>query len=310
MEILLHLIKRPHLRSRLEVGVLYLGKEYRIKRECRVVKFTKMHGLGNDFIILSGEDAQLKDPAAEARHLCHRGFGIGADGLVLLLPAEKADILMRIYNADGSEAEMCGNALRCVARYLVERRLAPGPVVTVDTRSSLKTAELLPGGLVRVDMGAPLLESPDIPVTGPPRQVIREEIEANGADYRYTAVSMGNPHAVIFLEPGQDAQTDVVGPLLERHRFFPKGTNVEFCRVVNPNEVEVQVWERGAGETLACGTGACAVVVAGVLQGKLDRQASVHLPGGTLQIEWSPEGPVFMEGPAVEVYVGTVISNT
>ncbi len=272
------------------------------------MKFTKMHGLGNDFIILSGKEAQLTNPAETARRLCRRRFSIGADGLVLLQPTDTADIKMRIFNADGTEAEMCGNALRCVARYLVEKEIARGPVVTIDTAVSQKTAELLPGGLVRVDMGPPILESNQIPVTGLPRQVIGEEIEAGGETFQYSAVSMGNPHCVIFLEQGQKASAAAFGPLLERHPFFPKGVNVELCRVKSPHEVSVAVWERGAGETLACGTGACAVTVAGVLQGVLERKAAVHLPGGTLNIQWPPGGPVFMEGPAQFAYKGEIFN--
>ncbi|MEW5785196.1 MAG: diaminopimelate epimerase [Bacillota bacterium] len=274
------------------------------------MKFTKMHGLGNDFIFVAGEAAKLKNPADTARKLCDRRTGIGADGLVLLLPSEYADSGMRIYNADGSEAEMCGNALRCAARYLVERGLARGPVVTIDTRASLKKAALLPGGLVRADMGPPILESTAIPVSGSSRPVIGEEITAGGARFRYTAVSMGNPHCVIFLDPGQEAPVITIGPLLERHPNFPKGANIEFCRVLNRGEVKVAVWERGAGETAACGTGACAVVVAGVLLGLLERKAAVHLPGGTLQIEWTAAGPVCMEGPAVTVFEGEMGEGT
>lgn len=270
------------------------------------MKFTKMHGLGNDFIIVSGEAAQLKNPAEAARRLCRRRFSIGADGLVQLSPSGAADIAMRLFNADGTEAEMCGNALRCVARYLVEKEIARGPVVTIDTAVSQKTAQLLPGGLVRVDMGPPILESSQIPVAGPLRRVIGEEIEAGGEIFKYSAVSMGNPHCVIFLEPGQEAAAGAYGPLIESHPFFPKGVNVELCRVKSAREVSVAVWERGAGETLACGTGACAVTVAGVVLGKLERKADVQLPGGILNIEWSSGGSVFMEGPAEFAYEGEV----
>jgi diaminopimelate epimerase len=273
------------------------------------VKFTKMHGLGNDFIIAAGEAARLENPGEIARRLCRRRFGIGADGLVLLRPSKKADIEMQIFNSDGTEAEMCGNALRCAARYLVEKEMAPGPVITIDTAVTQIKARVLPGGRVRVDMGPPILESAKIPVSGPPRKVIGEEIEAGGEIFKYTAVSMGNPHCVIFLEPGQEAAAGTYGPLLERHPFFPRGVNVEFCRINGPGDVSVSVWERGAGETLACGTGACAVTVAGVLLGRLEKKAAVRLPGGTLSIEWIDEGPVFMEGPAEFAYEGEVIEQ-
>jgi len=274
------------------------------------MKFTKMHGLGNDFILLAGDAARLEDPSAVARRLCRRRLSIGADGLVLLLPAAKADAEMKIYNADGSEAEMCGNALRCVARYLVEKRIVHGPGVTIMTAAGLKEARILPDAQVRVNMGAPILDSCQIPVAGPSRQVIGEEIKAAGEIFSFTAVSMGNPHCVIFLAPEQEISVAAVGPLIERDQLFPRGINVEICRVNSPAEVAVMVWERGAGETLACGSGACAVVVAGALQGKLARRASVHLPGGTLQIEWIDQGlhgPVLMEGPAEFVCEGEVI---
>lgn len=270
------------------------------------MKFTKMHGLGNDFMIVSGEAARMNNPSEAAKMLCRRRFGVGADGLVLLLPSKMANIKMRIFNADGSEAEMCGNALRCAALYLAKKQVSGGPVMTIETAAGLKEARILPGGLVRVDMGPPILESSQIPVCGPSRRVIGETIEAGGETFRYTAVSMGNPHCVIFLEPGQEADAASHGVLLERHPLFPRGANVEFCRVNNPTDVTVSVWERGAGETAACGTGACAVVVAGSLYGGLERKAAVRLPGGILQIEWGPEGSVFMEGPAEFVYEGVL----
>lgn len=270
------------------------------------LKFIKVHGLGNDFVLIPDWDPGFGDPAKLAVKLCHRRFGIGADGLVLLFPLASAGWAMRIFNADGSEAEMCGNALRCVARYLITSGRVKGPEVTVDTKASSKWAVLLPGGRVRVDMGAPILDSPAIPVSGHPRQIIAEQVEVAGEKFTFTAVSMGNPHCVIFLEPDRKVVVSHLGPLLERHPLFPQGVNVEFCRVENPKQVQVKVWERGAGETLACGTGACASLVAGVLQGKLNRQAKVKLPGGVLNIYWSPQGPVFMEGPAEEVFTGEV----
>lgn len=270
------------------------------------IKFIKIHGLGNDFVLFPDWDPGIGDPAKLAVGLCHRRFGIGADGLVLLLPPETGDWAMRIYNSDGSEAEMCGNALRCVASYLVTSGRVKGPEVTVDTRAGIKQATVLSGGQVRVDMGAPILDSPAIPVSGPPRRIVEEEIEVAGDKFKFAAINMGNPHCVIFLEPNRKIAVSRLGPLLERHPLFPQKVNVEFCRVEGPDQVQVQVWERGAGETLACGTGACASLVAGVLQGKLHRQARINLPGGVLSIYWSPGGSVFMEGPAEEVFTGEV----
>ena len=270
------------------------------------MRFVKMHGLGNDFILLPLEEKHPEHPGKAARELCRRAFGVGADGLVLLGPSERAGLFMRIYNSDGSEAEMCGNALRCVALYARSHGLAPKDTVTVETRAGIKTAAFRPGGLIRVDMGVPVLDSPDIPVTGARRRVISEKITAGNENFRFTAVSMGNPHCVIFLEEGRQVDLAPVGSVLEKHPFFPQGTNVEFCRVEHPGRVAVQVWERGAGPTLACGTGACAVVVAGVTEGLLERQAEVSLPGGVLKVFWSPEGSVYMEGPATEVYRGEI----
>lgn len=270
------------------------------------MRFTKMHGLGNDFIFVMAPELPAGDPAAAARRLCRRRHGIGADGLVLLYPAPEAAAAMRIFNPDGSEAEICGNALRCAALYLAKRKQACGPEVSVETKAGLKKALLLPGGTVRVDMGSPVLESTAVPVSGSSRRVIAEEIDAGGYKFLYSAVSMGNPHCVIFLEPGREVPVEVCGPLLEKHHFFPQGANVEFCRVKNDGAVEVRVWERGAGATLACGSGACAAVVAGVLNDRLKRQATVYLPGGALQVEWSESGTVFMEGPAAEVFEGEI----
>lgn len=268
------------------------------------LKFVKVHGLGNDFVLLPDWDPKFGDPSKLAVKFCHRRLGIGADGLVLLFPSSPAGWSMRIFNPDGSEAEMCGNALRCVADYLITGGRVGGPEVTIDTRAGVKQAIVLPGGQVRVDMGAPVLESPAIPVSGPPRRIIGEEIKIGGENFKFTAVGMGNPHCVIFLEPGREVEVPRIGPLLERHPYFPQGVNVEFCRVESRDQVRVRVWERGAGETMACGTGACATLVAGVLEKKLNRRAEVILPGGVLNIYWSPEGPVFMEGPAEEVFTG------
>jgi diaminopimelate epimerase len=276
------------------------------------MKFVKMHGLGNDFVIVDSSRERLPpDPAELARRVCHRHFGIGADGLVLVAPGGADVWHMRIFNPDGSEAEMCGNALRCVARYLFEKKLVAGPRMTVATPAGEMRPEVhLEDGRVsgvRVDMGTPRLERADIPMLGPPGLVIEEPLAVNGRMWRVTAVSMGNPHCVIFLAPGEDVTLEEVGPALEHHPAFPRRTNVEFVRVLAPDRLEVRVWERGAGPTLACGTGACAALVAAALTGRSGRRAVVHLPGGDLLVEWGPNGHVYMTGPAEFVFEGTYL---
>lgn len=273
------------------------------------MNFTKMHGLGNDFIVVAAGEVP-RGAAEMARRLCDRHFGIGADGLVFVLPSSAADIGMRIYNADGSEAEQCGNAVRCVGKYAFERGLVRSRELTVETGAGLQRIWLEGSGetveRVSVDMGAPVLRGPDIPVALDREPVVREPVEAGGRTFHFTAVSMGNPHAVIFLEEWDGVNVGETGPLIEGHPLFPRRVNVEFARVLGPGEVEMRVWERGCGETLACGTGACATVVAGVLEGRMRRKAVVHLRGGDLEIEWRPEGPVYMTGPAVEVFRGEI----
>ncbi len=276
-----------------------------------VIFFTKMQGLGNDFIVINNMKYGLDKNyyAARAPQLCHRHFGIGADGLALLERGEKAPFSMRIFNPDGSEAEMCGNALRCLARYLWERGMCESPNFSLETGAGLKEVQVLLEGkavrAVRVDMGPPVLESTGIPVSGPARRVIDEKVSLQETELNFTAISMGNPHCVVFLPSLQDIPWPRWGEMLENNPLFPRRTNVEFVRVISPAEVEVKVWERGVGPTLACGTGACAVVVAGVLTGRLHSRVKVHLPGGELEIAWENEGRVIMEGPAEEVYNGS-----
>jgi diaminopimelate epimerase len=275
------------------------------------VEFFKWQGLGNDFVILEGcQVAEDKLPRL-AQALCDRHFGIGADGLVLLLPGEQAPILMRIFNPDGSEAEMCGNALRCVAKYAFEKGLVGDSVVKVETKAGVKKAKIvLEGrekGLVQVDMGEPVLEREKIPIVGPPgTRVIEEEVEIAGEKLKITGVSMGNPHCLVFVPDVQKAPVRQLGPLLEKHQLFPQRTNVEFIEVRNFEEIIVRVWERGVGETLACGTGACASVVGSYLCGKTGRCVQVRLPGGQLLVEWLPDNHVYMTGPAAEVFRGTL----
>ncbi|OIQ59462.1 diaminopimelate epimerase [Moorella thermoacetica] len=272
--------------------------------------FVKMHGLGNDFILVNAMREKMPgDLPGLARRACHRRFGIGADGLILVLPSEQARLRMRIFNPDGSEPEMCGNGIRCFARYAYESGLVEGEELQVETLAGIiKPRLILEGGRVagvRVDMGAPHLEREQIPMAGTGSPVLDEPVEVNGETWRGTCVSMGNPHCIFFVEDVAGAPVTTVGPLVEHHPLFPRRTNVEFIQVLNRDELRMRVWERGAGETMACGTGACAAAVAGALTGRSNRKVTVHLAAGDLQIEWSPaDNHVYMTGPAVEVFRG------
>jgi len=275
--------------------------------------FYKYHGLGNDFVLVDvreqGPPAAAEELSALARRICDRHFGVGADGLVLLRPSGAADIYMQIINSDGSEAEMCGNAIRCVAKYLYEHGGHTADGLEVETPAGIiRPRPVMAAGrveAVRVDMGEPRLEREEIPMHGPPGRVVDEVLTPDGGGYfRVTAVSMGNPHCVVFTAHVDRVPLAELGPKLENHPAFPRKTNVEFVEVLNPGEVRVRVWERGAGATMACGTGACAVAVAGVLNGLTGRAVKVHLPGGTLFIEWAGDNHVYMTGPATEVFRG------
>jgi len=276
------------------------------------MEFTKMHGLGNDFIVVAREKA-LPDNAAElAVRLCNRYFGIGADGLVYILPSEKADFRMRIINSDGSEAEQCGNAIRCVAKYVYDNGLADKTELTIETLGAGVQPVVLQveGGQVAqvtVDMGKPILNGLDVPTTIDANPVLGHSVEVDGREFRFTAVSMGNPHCVIYVDdaPGFDLAT--WGPKLEKHPLFPRKINVEFATVNSRDQVDMRVWERGAGPTLACGTGACATLVSSVLNGLTDREATISLAGGDLRIKWDETSErIYMTGPAAAVYTGSV----
>jgi diaminopimelate epimerase len=268
-----------------------------------------MHGLGNDYIYINCFTETVTDPADLARKISDRHFGVGGDGLVLVLPSQVAAARMRMFNADGSEAELCGNALRCVAKFLFEYQIVPLESFQIETLAGLKqvTVNVQNGFVptVRVDMGEPILESKLIPVLTEGLATINQPIQVNNHDYRFTAVSMGNPHLVIFVSQITSEMVLMDGPKLECHPFFPRKTNVEFVSVETENEIRMRVWERGSGETMACGTGSCAAAVAAVLNGLTDRKVSVHLRGGTLLIEWDKiSNHVWMTGPAVEVFQG------
>lgn len=276
------------------------------------MEFTKMHGLGNDFIVIYGEEALPEDVARLARDWCDRHFGIGADGLVFLLPSEKADVMMRIINSDGTEPEQCGNAIRCAAKYLFDRGIVPRQSMTIETiGAGVQPVEITvadgKAAAVRVDMGAPILEAAAIPTSLKGPQVVDQTLEAGGREFRFTAVSMGNPHCIIFVEDAEQVELAQWGPLLENHPAFPRKTNVGFVTVRSLGHLIMRVWERGAGPTLACGTAACATLVASVLNGHSSRKATVSLAGGDLTIEWKEDdGRVYMTGPAEEVFQGTL----
>ncbi len=274
------------------------------------MRFTKMHGLGNDYVYINGFEEQVSDPSSLAVRVSDRHFGIGSDGLILILPSDKADARMRIFNADGSEAEMCGNGLRCVAKFVYERAICRNNPMRIETGAGILTVDLFVDTRdqvekVRVDMGAPRLTRGEIPMTGPAgEQAVEVPVEAGGRRFAVTCVSMGNPHCVVFVDDVDTFPVAEFGPLLENHPLFPRRTNVEFVQVLSRSEVRQRTWERGAGETLACGTGASAVTVAAVLTGRCDRRLVNHLAGGDLELEWLEDGPVLMTGPATEVFTG------
>jgi len=277
-----------------------------------MIRFTKMHGLGNDYLVV---EAMQQGPPEEklpalAKAMSDRHFGIGADGLILVLPSRAADFRMRIFNSDGSEAEMCGNGVRLFAKYVYEHGLTREKELQLETLAGIIRPRLrVDGGVVtsvKVDMGEPRLRRSEIPMKGPDQsQVVAEKLRVAGRQVQVTAVSMGNPHCVLFVDNVERAEVATLGPAIEHHDAFPRRTNVEFVQAVSEGEIKMRVWERGAGETLACGTGASASLVACVLNGKTQRKATVHLPGGKLCVSWSAENNhVFKEGPAAEVCTG------
>jgi diaminopimelate epimerase len=274
------------------------------------MRFTKMHGLGNDYVYVDCVNGPpVADPAAVAVKVSDRHFGIGSDGLILIHRSEVADARMRMFNADGSEGEMCGNGLRCVAKYVHDHGIARKPTLKIETGRGVLTVDLeVKGGKaerVRVDMGEPILKSADIPTTLPGDPPVNAEFTVGGVSYRGTCVSMGNPHVVIYTDDVAAVNLDAIGPLIERAPEFPRRINVHFVQVHSPGEVTMRTWERGSGITLACGTGACAVCVAGVLTGRTHRKLLAHLPGGDLELEWSEaDNHVLMTGPATEVFSG------
>ncbi|MHC2994472.1 MAG: diaminopimelate epimerase [Candidatus Atribacteria bacterium] len=281
------------------------------------INFIKMHGIGNDFILIDCLHKSLGDSSFLsylAKKLCDRNFGIGADGLILILPSSKTDLRMRIFNFDGSEAEMCGNGIRCFAKYAYENKLVSKIKFTVETLAGIITPELIFKNKeisgIKVDMGIPKLKRREIPMEGEDSPtVVNETFKINSKQiFKITCISMGNPHCIIFVNDVQSIPVDEIGPKIENHPLFPEKTNVEFIQVLNKQEINFRVWERGVGETLACGTGACAALVAAVLNKKTDRQALIHLLGGDLTIEWANDKHIYMTGPAELVFKGEMYS--
>ncbi len=282
-----------------------------VPRPCCIptaMKFTKMHGTGNDYVCVNCFEEHIDNPSQVARRMSDRHFGVGGDGLVLIHPGAVADCRMRMFNADGSEAEMCGNGIRCLAKYVYERGIARKEEMTVETGAGVLTLRLfVHDGIVekvQVNMGAPRLSPGEIPVSLPGEGIVGAPLGVLDREFGITCVSMGNPHCVVFVDDVKNFPVEKYGPPMETHEIFPRGANVEFVQIVNSGEVVQRAWERGAGETLACGTGASAACVAGVLNDLTRRAILVHLSGGDLEIEWKKDDHVYMTGPAVEVFEG------
>lgn len=278
------------------------------------MRFTKMQGLGNDYVYVNCLKEEIENPAEVARFVSDRHFGIGSDGLIMICPSEKADFEMKMYNADGSRGEMCGNGIRCVGKYVYDYGLTDKTSVSVDTLAGVKyldlTVENGKAVLVRVNMGTPILIPDQIPIVAEDekeKQIVDEIIQVDGQEYRMTGVSMGNPHAVVYVEDVKGIDIEKTGPKFEYHERFPKRVNTEFAKVLDRHTVEMRVWERGSGETLACGTGACAVAVASILNGFTEDEVTVKLLGGDLRIQWDKKANVvFMTGPATVVFDGEI----
>ena len=275
------------------------------------MKFTKMHGIGNDYVYVNCFEESVKNPAEVSKFVSDRHFGIGSDGLILISPSAIADFRMNIYNADGSQAEMCGNGIRCVAKYVYDYGLTDKTEISVETLAGIKYLRLQTENgkvaSVEVNMGAPILEPKEIPVAVEESPVVNVPVEVKGKIYHMTCVSMGNPHAIIFMNNVKDLDIEAIGPYFENHTVFPKRTNTEFVEVLDRNTVNMRVWERGSDETLACGTGACATTVACILNDKTENEVTVHLLGGDLKIRWDREAnQVYMTGPATVVFDGEI----
>ena len=279
-----------------------------------ILKFMKMQGIGNDYVYVNAFEENIPNPASYARKLSDRHFGVGSDGLILIMPSETADFRMRMFNMDGSEAEMCGNGIRCFGKFVYDNKLTDKKEITVETLGGIKKLELLleKGAVayVCVDMGEPILDAELIPVKTSKNNVIAETIEVLGEKYEITCVSMGNPHAVVFVEDVDSLDLATIGPAFEQHEVFPARVNTEFIQTISDKHLKMRVWERGSGETLACGTGACASLVAAVLNKKSSREATLTLLGGDLLVKWDEtDDHVYMTGPAITVFHGEISND-
>ena len=277
------------------------------------MKFTKMQGIGNDYVYVNCFEETVKNPAAVARYVSDRHFGIGSDGLILIKPSDKADCEMDMYNLDGSQGAMCGNGIRCVAKYVYDYGIVKKENISVSTKSGIKYLDLTirdgKVALVRVNMGSPILTASQIPVVSSTEEMINAPLKVNGETYYITAVSMGNPHAIVYMTDVDHLDIREIGPYFENHMAFPDRVNTEFVEVLDDHTLKMRVWERGSGETLACGTGACAVAVASILNGHVDgeKPVTVKLLGGDLEIFWDrQENLVYMTGPAATVFDGEI----
>lgn len=275
------------------------------------MKFTKMQGIGNDYVYVNCFEEKVEDPSALAIQVSDRHFGIGSDGLILICPSEVADCEMAMYNADGSRGEMCGNGVRCVGKYMYDYGLTDKTKITVETLAGIKTLQLFVENgkvaKVRVDMGSPILTPAEIPVVAEGDKAVDEPILVDGKEYHMTCVSMGNPHCVVFMDDVENFEIEKTGPLFENYKDFPKRINTEFVKVIDEHTLQMRVWERGSGETLACGTGACATAVAAILNEHCNGEILIHLLGGDLKIEWDKEtNHVFMTGPAAISFEGEI----
>ena len=275
------------------------------------MKFTKMHGIGNDYVYVNCFKETVEHPSEMAIKVSDRHFGIGSDGLILIKPSEVADGKMEMYNADGSQGAMCGNGIRCVAKYMYDYGITDKTSISVETKSGIKYLDLTikygKVDTVKVNMGTPILKAVDIPVRSEKEQVIDEPVMVDGKEWKITCVSMGNPHAITYIDDVKNLEIEKIGPKFENHEIFPDRVNTEFVRVIDRNTVEMRVWERGSGETLACGTGACAVAVSSILNGLTEEEVTVKLLGGDLKIFWDrTENKVYMTGSATTVFDGEI----
>lgn len=272
------------------------------------IKFTKMQGCGNDYVYINCFEEKIEDPSGLSKRVSNRNFGIGSDGLILICPSDNADCRMDMYNSDGSRSQMCGNGIRCVSKYVYDNNIVHKDIINVETLAGIKTINVLSKDDIayaaRVNMGKPILDPKLIPIKSDKETYINEEITIDGKIYNATCVSMGNPHCIVFVDDTDKVDIEHIGPLFENNEMFPERVNTEFVQVIDRNTLKVRVWERGAGETLACGTGATATLAASVLNNKCDKKAKLILLGGELLIEWSDDGCLYMTGPAETVFSG------